>query len=879
VQFSKSGLITTWNGGATSLQTATAIALTAPDAITGINAKLSSGASISGTVTDADNAPLPEASVILFNSYGTLVTNTNADLSGNYSIIGLASGTYYLEFLTSGMPPVWYVGATTRVAATPITVSAPMETSGINGQLGVGGSISGSVTNAENIPQNYAQVTLYNSAGSVVDWGWGSTNTDASGNYSFRGLASGTYYIKFSESGMLTAWYGGKTQQTATPITVISPNATTGINGQLENGGSISGTVRDAANNPLPDVSLNLFNSTGSNVAYGYTDTYGNYSIAGLESGMYYLNCNKIGFPPVWYGGGTTQQMVTPINVTVPNVTTGINVQMGTAGGGSISGTVTGADNNPIAGVSVSPYDSSGNGVPGIWASTDSSGYYSLSGLASGTYYIQFYPSVSGMPPIWYGGATSQQTATPITVTAPDATNGINGQMGVGGSISGTVTNPTNIPLRGIHVSLCDSAGDFYLGVDTDSAGNYSFSGLPSGMYYIQFNKTGMPPVWYRIPIIVTSPNAITGINGVMLAGGSIRGTVTDAFNTPLANARVTLSNTVGDSIIYIYTDNYGNYMVSGIADGTYYLKFSANGMQPVWYGGTANWQAATPIIITASSALTGINGQMGVGGSISGTVFSAANSFLSFVRVNLYNLAGSQISMGRADQNGNYSFSGLSSGTYFVQFSMFDRTQAIWYGGATWQTATPIDVTAPDATSGINVTYGGFDGNWIDSQIYGTGSGTVTSSPVGISCMKDNTAGCSVPFSKSETVTLIATPDSTSTFSGWSVDCSGTSTCSLDMSSAHFLIATFSAAPKAKIGDTGYITLNFAYRAVSSAGEIHVLDTVLAEDINIADEKTVTIKGGYNADYGSRSGNHTVLSGTLTIQNGKLTVDGLTIR
>ena len=54
-----------------------------------------------------------------------------------------------------------------------------------------------------------------------------------------------------------------------------------------------------------------------------------------------------------------------------------------------------------------------------------------------------------------------------------------------------------------------------------------------------------------------------------------------------------------------------------------------------------------------------------------------------------------------------------------------------------------------------------------------GSGSGTATSTPVGITCGTT----CSALFVSSSTVTLIVTPDTGSTFAGWSGDCSGTAT------------------------------------------------------------------------------------------------------
>jgi hypothetical protein len=72
-----------------------------------------------------------------------------------------------------------------------------------------------------------------------------------------------------------------------------------------------------------------------------------------------------------------------------------------------------------------------------------------------------------------------------------------------------------------------------------------------------------------------------------------------------------------------------------------------------------------------------------------------------------------------------------------------------------------------------------------------GTGSGTVTSNPAGINCGTD----CSYAFAYNTPVTLTATPTSPSTFGGWSGGgCSGTGTCTVTMSSAQSVTATFNA-------------------------------------------------------------------------------------
>jgi len=72
-----------------------------------------------------------------------------------------------------------------------------------------------------------------------------------------------------------------------------------------------------------------------------------------------------------------------------------------------------------------------------------------------------------------------------------------------------------------------------------------------------------------------------------------------------------------------------------------------------------------------------------------------------------------------------------------------------------------------------------------------GTGAGTVTSSPTGISCGTD----CSENYTKDASVTLTARANSDSKFSGWSNGCTGTSTtCTVTMNAAKTVNAKFDA-------------------------------------------------------------------------------------
>jgi uncharacterized repeat protein (TIGR01451 family) len=96
-----------------------------------------------------------------------------------------------------------------------------------------------------------------------------------------------------------------------------------------------------------------------------------------------------------------------------------------------------------------------------------------------------------------------------------------------------------------------------------------------------------------------------------------------------------------------------------------------------------------------------------------------------------------------------------------------------------------------------------------------GAGVGTVTSSPAGINCGPV----CTAQFANGTSVTLTESPSSSSKFTGWSGDCSGTATtCVLSMTADHTVTATFAKKPKCKVPKVVGLTLAKAKATIRKA-------------------------------------------------------------
>jgi len=184
-----------------------------------------------------------------------------------------------------------------------------------------------------------------------------------------------------------------------------------------------------------------------------------------------------------------------------------------------------------------------------------------------------------------------------------------------------------------------------------------------------------------------------------------------------------------------------------------------------------------------------------------------------------------------------------------------------------------PIDDQSYDRLSASAAT------RFLSAQLSGSGRGTVLSITAGTSFACD--AGtCREGFPVNTALTLAASPSFDSLFSGWAGDCANDGAdCRLTLNGNKTAVATFTMAPRAMIGATGYSSVNAAYASANSGAVIHLLGTELVESLILDNGKSIKLEGGYNADYSARTGLATKLKGEIIVRDATLRADRLAVK
>lgn len=520
-----------WWNNAADYESATVVSVGGAP-VTGRNATLATGLSITGRVTNGSGDEVEGAYVIAFRIDGVDLQwagGAVTDGDGEYSIV-VAPGQYIMQvFGPDGYLWQWYDGETgtqDQGSAEPVIVVEggdpdPLEPIVLSG----GDPISGTVNDeATGEPLPGVDVLVYTSdCETFVAW----TATDGLGNYSvtlgsgqykiwflhYGGYASEWYYVEegLDEDGIETCAHGVAVRGGATDIDAhLTPlgaeNVVTGIVAE-------SGTCDFAGCEPIAGATVVLLDTQGNAVGQDLSNANGEFSIPAPDA-RYYLMVSRVGYADEWFPGYPS------LDVAQGDTSFEGNVIPGDVGEWHLDQLVVtgttfdqdvcdeGGGCPPVlGGVTVTAYafDPSSNVQGAAIASTtsdDTTGQYSL-GLPAGNYilkfskdqYVDIYQAAFG---IWQSWAEAWDDAWCCDGHIPVPTGGNTFDRGLrSDAVSGTVYDfdgsSCGGSLSGITVAVYDLGGnEIGVHVITDASGNYSIStGGQGGEYVVKYAGNG----------------------------------------------------------------------------------------------------------------------------------------------------------------------------------------------------------------------------------------------------------------------------------------------------------------------------------------------------------------------------------------------------
>jgi 5-hydroxyisourate hydrolase-like protein (transthyretin family) len=530
------------------------------------------GGHVTGTVTDAaTGAPLANILVQSVYRYGGQfdywLTDAMTDAAGRYEIRGLAPGNIFLVTRSFNVPgyvdEYWdnspcIAGCpdsnTQQPPPTPIAIVSGATVAGKDFALDPGGAISGRITNAATgAPIANMGVSINALVNGSLRFA-GSAATNAAGEYRVGGLATGTYFAftGVGNSGFMNELYdnvlcplGCNMVASGTEIAVTVRTTTGNRDFALDTGGAITGRVtNETTGNGIQNVTVTVVTRVGSSLLTksANTNSTGNYRIAGLPAGTYWVFTTSPGaaFPtpvneiypniPCVSFCSSTAAVASGEAIAVARGQTIENRNFALVVGGWISGTVRDSVTTQlIPGQTVELYVQEGAARRFVISTvTDGTNLFSFLGLPTGTYFL----ATSGrtgyrneiyndIPCPGVSCSLAGTSPTPVPVTVGNATAFQSFLLDRVGGVQGKITSAaTGQPLRGVTVSLYQKASGAFVDTrTTDHNGNYFFDVVPAGTYVALTANT----LGYRNEIYNDIPCAGTcSVSTAMSSGAAI---------------------------------------------------------------------------------------------------------------------------------------------------------------------------------------------------------------------------------------------------------------------------------------------------------------------------------------------------------------------
>ena len=435
------------------------------------------------------------------------------------------------------------------------------------------------------------------------------STTDQNGEYEFKSVPAGQYYVTADKTGYLSGSYGkGKGNRVhGYPIGIAEGSNLSGIDIKLERGGIISGRILNEEGEPLSNVHVFAMRNAYINnqkklmpLTRAETDDHGEYRLHDLRPGTYYVFCalenrygpnaeatdSKHAYPAVYYPGVAAVHAAMPIQIS--SGSEGVaNFSVSPTAAFTVRGKVIGADDDVDVSVMLQPRS------PGLWGMPQGgaqvhNGTFELKRVLPGTYTL-----------VAFSNKDNKQKTSTAKVTVEDSdVNNVeirldNPLIEIHGTVQ--LLGDSKPELSGTGVSLSSSfvqqadeevpwfGGDTYGQVKKDGSFVVTGSSTP-GVKYVTFGGMHLQD-WYLKSVFWGSRD-VTDSGFVPASGGTLQlvisqysatveGLVLDKDGKPFPGAMVVTvpeekKRVRHDGWKFITSDQRGYFQLTGLPPGNY---------------------------------------------------------------------------------------------------------------------------------------------------------------------------------------------------------------------------------------------------------------------------------------------------------------------
>ena len=277
------------------------------------------------------------------------------------------------------------------------------------------------------------------------------------------------------------------------------------------------------------------------------------------------------------------------------------------------------------------------------------------------------------------------------------------------GQLGGRVVDAGGQPVAWIFLDLYDADGEYFDYSYTDANGDYGFSDLGDGTYFVRTDALGRHvDEWYddvagaaeglihdpigagATPVEVPLFGAADGIDFELAAAAVITGRVVRAGigQVPLTNVYVDACLPDGARVRSGITGTTGMYAIEGLPAGSYAVRTDA-GRRGVdtWQDGTVAFNSVGPaaagvplLTLAAGQTLDNVDFALAEPGLVGGRLQRGDGAPVAGVYVDLFDIAGTHLEFTRSGADGGYQLVGLPAGQYLLGTDSLGSYVDLWY-------------------------------------------------------------------------------------------------------------------------------------------------------------------------------------------------------